>query len=873
MANIYGLFGSLFCDFGADFIVTDTNGEEPLSGIIASITNDKNGLITLIEETRHNLEDGDFVTFRNIEGTSELNDLDPVPVTVVDPYSFTIGDTRHLSPYIGGGEFVQIKQPQAITFKSLADSISKPDIVTSDFAKMDLANTVHLAFLTTSVFMNQKKRLPHPQCMEDAVEFIKLADGLNQQYALVEKIEGKHEDYLRTFSFGARGYLPAIATAIGGLVAQEALKAVSSKFSPIKQFFYLDCYEAIPKEFPLSTSACTSGPSRYENQICLFGKDFFDKMRNIRIFLVGAGAIGCELLKVWSMMGLGTGATGHIYVTDMDSIEKSNLSRQLLFRNTDIGKLKSKTAAESVIAMNPDFIGHITAFSEKVGPETENIFNDAFFDNIDLVVTALDNVDARSYMDRRCIFYRKPLLESGTLGTKCNTQVVVPHLTESYSSSQDPPEKSIPFCTLKNFPYQIEHTIQWALDSFQGFFYNFLEQAKHYIHSSSFVDHLLKSPNPAIQLESIEAVTSALVTERPVNFDDCIKWARLKFEELFSNSVKQLLFNFPPNSTTSSGTPFWSAPKRCPVPLTFDINCPDHFTFVYSAANIRAYNYNIEMTNQDPAYFSAVIQRMAIPPFIPKSGVTIHTSEAEVENQRGSGLNGVTENMVRDRLSQLPPPASFLNVKLSPIEFEKDDDSNFHVDFVHSAANLRALNYSIAPTDRHKAKGIAGKIIPAIATTTAFVAGLVCIELTKVLEPSRKIEDYKNAFVNLALPFFAFSEPIAAPKSKYYNTEWTLWDRFDIPSSMSLGDMINHFKDKYNLELTMVSYGRCVLHGFTRQKEEVTKRLAMPLKELVQYVSKAPLAEGSRTLVLEVLACDLDGEDVEIPYVAVHLNE
>lgn len=64
------------------------------------------------------------------------------------------------------------------------------------------------------------------------------------------------------------------------------------------------------------------------------------------------------------------------------------------------------------------------------------------------------------YMDRRCVYYRKPLLESGTLGTKGNVQVVIPFLTESYSSSQDPPEKSIPICTLKNFPNAIEHTLQ-----------------------------------------------------------------------------------------------------------------------------------------------------------------------------------------------------------------------------------------------------------------------------------------------------------------------------------------------------------------------------------------------------------------------------
>ena len=70
----------------------------------------------------------------------------------------------------------------------------------------------------------------------------------------------------------------------------------------------------------------------------------------------------------------------------------------------------------------------------------------------------------------RCVYYRKPLLESGTLGTKGNTQVVLPNVTESYSSSRDPPEKSIPICTLKNFPNAIEHTLQWARDQFEGMY-------------------------------------------------------------------------------------------------------------------------------------------------------------------------------------------------------------------------------------------------------------------------------------------------------------------------------------------------------------------------------------------------------------------
>lgn len=138
--------------------------------------------------------------------------------------------------------------------------------------------------------------------------------------------------------------------------------------------------------------------------------------------------------------------------------------------------------------MNPAM--NVIAHENRVGPETEGVYDDAFFESLDGVANALDNVDASMcvrvkhclylplplapppglYMDRRCVYYRKPLLESGTLGTKGNVQVVIPHVTESYGSSQDPPEKETPICTLKNFPNAIEHTLQWARDSFEGLF-------------------------------------------------------------------------------------------------------------------------------------------------------------------------------------------------------------------------------------------------------------------------------------------------------------------------------------------------------------------------------------------------------------------
>jgi hypothetical protein len=185
--------------------------------------------------------------------------------------------------------------------------------------------------------------------------------------------------------------------------------------------------------------------------------------------------------------------------------------------------------------------------------------------------------------------------------------------------------------------------------------------------------------------------------------------------------------------------------------------------YIISAANLHAFNYGLK-GERDPTFFEKVLATVKVPEFQPKQGIKVQVLDSEpVANEDDSSAfffspssptfaSQLSTELVRYSylsfllfpgndaskiIDQLPPPSSFAGYRLKPVDFEKDDDTNFHIDFITAASNLRAMNYGINPADRHKTKLIAGKIIPAIATTTALATGLVCLELYKVCLPSR----------------------------------------------------------------------------------------------------------------------------------------
>lgn len=383
--------------------------------------------------------------------------------------------------------------------------------------------------------------------------------------------------------------------------------------------------------------------------------------------------------------------------------------------------------------MNPEL--NIVHHENRVCAETENIYSEFFFDKIDGVCSALDNVDARLFIDRKCVVYHKPLIDSGTLGTMGNIQCIIPHLTESYASSTDPPEKSVPVCTLRHFPNAIEHTIQWARDRFEGFFTNYIADAEKFINDENYLLELM-SKRQKSTLEILQSIKTALIDERPENFMECIAWARNQFQELFANQIQQLLFNFPPDQMMPSGQPFWSGSKKMPQPIMFDVNQRLHVDFVMSFANLRAEMYGIEQ-NRDYSNIIKCLKEVQVADFMPKTGIKIPADDSELEEEKNDDDDDIDEDLFKlliEELECLSRHSKTSLLKIQALRFEKDDDTNLHMDFVTAASNLRATNYKIPTADKFNTKLIAGKIIPAIACCTSVVAGFACLEVYKIVQ-------------------------------------------------------------------------------------------------------------------------------------------
>ena len=881
-----GVHGRIFCDFGDSFTVDDSDGEAPKEALLEFVSAAEHGEASCVLEQPHGLEDGDVVRLEEVEGMPTLSEEGRTfAVTVKSRHVVSLGDTRGAGTYSGGGRLIQVKQPATHTFLPLSEAIRSPRILETGIDSPRRRETLHACFSCSD-----SAQLDETATFAEAAEKLRAAiaaSGLLEEARTVNEVI---DDFARSCRGG--GALSPMAAFLGGIAAQEVIKACTHRHTPLNQFLYVDASAVLPTPRP-SDDECKPLGDRYDGTRAILGHPVVESLGQLRYFVVGAGAIGCELLKCLALMGVACDAErgGAIHVTDMDTIERSNLNRQFLFRPSDVGQAKSSCAAAAARAINPSL--QVTAYEERVG-EDSGTFGEGFWRGLDGVANALDNVQARLFVDRCCVAHQLPLLESGTSGTKGNTQVVLPGTTESYGSSADPPEPSIPVCTLKSFPYQIEHTLQWARDAFEGEFAQAADAINQWLERPSYLAELQRDAADAVP-SAVDAIHAG-VLRRPKNAADCVAWARRRFDVWFDRSIAALCRQFPADHVTEAGEPFWSGTRRRPTPTPFDAGSDSHVAFVRAAARLRARTLGLEPLT-DAAIADALAQLQQTAASGDEEGEeeeeAVAANEEEAKRMRAQGPSDTARRKLEMLLAALEGSgnvrANAVAYRAHPEVFEKDDDSNGHIDFITAASNLRAANYGIPPADAHKSKLIAGRIVPAMATTTACVVGLSCLELIKLVThpPTREgtpdsaaayeVEHFRNGFLNLALPLIAFSEPSPAEEMDLPGSggaTWNLWSRITVepPAELTLKELVGELEARLGLEVSFLSAGSTTLYSSLQPPSNQKAWMPEAVSRVVGEATGKPPPPGA-TILLQASCYDEDAdEDMEVPTVAYRVN-
>ncbi|KAL0225842.1 hypothetical protein P9112_013166 [Eukaryota sp. TZLM1-RC] len=301
------------------------------------------------------------------------------------------------------------------------------------------------------------------------------------------------------------------------------------------------------------------------------------------ILLVGAGGIGCEALKAL----LYTGFT-YIDVIDLDTIDVSNLNRQFLFKQADIGQPKATTAAKAVSHLFPT--SKITGFLKDITTLTPADLN-----TYSLVVNALDNLTARRHVNSLCVLSKTPLIESGTRGFQGQSSVHVPYVSECFDCVPKPPPKELPVCTIRGVPTKAEHAIAWAKTVFETLVG---------VNEDRSMDDLKLS----FEMGEVEAAKLLFLDNPRVS----ARLARVDFDgDLIDYDLIEKVYNEVGDEVCVSNRVAWSIVtalkmffksfnklKSSSEAVKFDKSNPNHLDFVTSCSCLRCHSFKIPPFSQ-----------------------------------------------------------------------------------------------------------------------------------------------------------------------------------------------------------------------------------------------------------------------------------
>lgn len=460
----------------------------------------------------------------------------------------------------------------------------------------------------------------------------------------------------------------------------------------------------------------------------ILGPERLDRIKSSKVVMVGAGGIGCELLKDLLLTGF-----GEIHIVDLDTITLSNLNRQFLFRQKDIDKLKSLTIAQAVQSFN--------FFGSKLVPHHGNVMDTNLFplkwwSQFDYIYNALDNLEARRYVNKMALFLQTPLMESGTTGFEGQIQPIYPYSTECFECQPKATPQTFPVCTIRSTPSQPVHCIVWA---------------KEFLFTQLFDETLEKEVNKA-EL-SKETDDQEEIDRIILQANELYALKKLVYEDDFSFKLITKIYKDDVEKSMRLES-LWKH-RTPPKPLDFDGS--------YKKDLLRLINNTeSERILTDDTLEWSVLENIYV----------LHKATEALQKRIRSGGQSI-------------------------ITFDKDDEDTLN--FVSAAANLRSHVFHIPLKTKFDIKQIAGNIIPAIATTNAIISGFSNLGSLLYFSSGFLARDTKSVFISIKPNKRITSALVEGPNPKCASSgiSKAILSLTKNDFDMTLQDLVNQVTAKY----------------------------------------------------------------------------
>ena len=819
-----GFLGYVFSNFGK-WNVLDSDGENTISGFInRKEINKTDKCIKIFIEGIKKLPCNNSYTIKSRSGIELSGNI--------------------LNKTINVNKILNIQELEiTIEYSEILDEFLKKELNYQYFEKKDIVLYENKYFDKTKTIFN----IPN-----DNYKYIDLTSSFNLNSksnkvhdSIINYLAHKNKSKISGTNCDTKFY--PLGVIIGSILAHEVIKC-SHKYIPLQEELVFD-YSG------LKSSNLYLSKGNYWDMNALLDRDLVRKIKKLKMFMIGCGALGCEISKNLVMMGFGECYSGRLDVTDMDTIELSNLSRQFLFRPEDINKNKSDVLKSRLVSYKEYYDNSIITLNNEVGKTNERIFSRNWWEEKDIVINALDNVAARQYVDSCCNKYDKPLFESGTLGTKCNTQVILPYETATYSEIKDPVDNSIPMCTVRNFPHKKEHSVEWGLDLFSKIFTDAINDYNSFIKDPTKCIDLIKSVNnDTLIAERFRNLINILEFKGNQNVESLIDLVNKIFSYSYILPIKEILKTFPCDMKNSTGELFWSGKKLMPCEL--EHKCIDK-DFITAVGKILGYNIDtIDVSIKDKR------------DIIAKNKVNqLNTKELNIDE-----ANDKVEVIVSDEeIAMLNEKIDCLGKSIqdksydyvSDAKYEKDDD--LHKKLMTYIVNFRSKCYKIEECDNLTIKLISGRIVPALSTTTSLIGGFVMIDILKYLSSNSKkwIIKPTECNINLATNQYNIYDSLK-PKithNKMYSEEFGMnvltipsdyntWSKFRIRGAKdyvnTVKELVKYLNQQYKIpEPDMLSVGNQILYSKGCKSDKDLKEIYTKLDKNITEIITIDICASS----------------------------